>query len=209
MANLITSARLILLFVLVGMAYTAPPFWQLFNPFLLVMVILLDALDGYVARMRGETSVFGSVYDIAADRVVENVLWIILADLGLVPLWVTLLIVTRGLLTDAIRSQGAAVGMTPYGMMDSPVGRFIVAGRFMRGFYGTVKAVVFAWILAFKPVPLLWPAWWAQWSDPVEDVAALLVYLTVFLCILRGIPVLVEFYLAQSRPQHREAAGSG
>ena len=46
-------------------------------------VIGLDGVDGYVARKRNETSVFGSIFDIAIDRVVENVLWVVLADLGL------------------------------------------------------------------------------------------------------------------------------
>lgn len=33
---------------------------------------LLDVLDGSVARLRGESSVMGSVYDILSDRVVES-----------------------------------------------------------------------------------------------------------------------------------------
>src|SRR3546814_3442538 len=60
---------------LVAMAYWAPPRWQLLDPPLLLLIISLDGLDGWVARRRGETSVFGAVFDIAADRVVEAVLW--------------------------------------------------------------------------------------------------------------------------------------
>jgi CDP-diacylglycerol--glycerol-3-phosphate 3-phosphatidyltransferase len=147
MANLITSARFVLLFFLVAMIYMAPPEWQLANPALLIIVILLDAVDGYVARRRQESSLFGSVYDIAVDRVVENILWIVLADIGLVPVWVALVFITRGVFVDSVRGQAAARGVGAFEMMRSPVGRFLVAGRFMRGFYGTIKAVAFAWIL--------------------------------------------------------------
>ncbi len=196
MANLITSGRFVLLFVLVAMAYFAPPGAQLVNPLLLILIIALDGVDGYVARKRGETSVFGSVYDIIVDRVVENVLWVVLADLDLVPVWVAIVFITRGLMVDTIRSHAATQGQSAFGMMRSPLGRYLVAGRFMRGFYGTVKAFAFAWILAFQPVPKLWPAIWHQWAGPAEAVAAFLVYAAVGLCILRGVPVLVEFYLA-------------
>ena len=85
MANLITLLRFLLLFLLVAMAYWASPHLQMINAPLLVLIIALDGLDGWVARRRGETSVFGSIFDIAVDRVVENVLWIVLGDLGLDP----------------------------------------------------------------------------------------------------------------------------
>lgn len=197
MANLITSGRFMLLFVLVAMAYFAPPKVQLLNPVLLVVIIALDGIDGYVARKRGETSVFGSVYDIIVDRVVENVLWVVLADLDLVPVWVAIVFITRGLMVDTVRSHAAAQGQSAFGMMRSPLGRFLVAGRFMRGFYGTVKAFAFGWILAFQPVPHLWPGFWSQWSDWIQPVAAGLVYASVGLCLIRGLPVLFEFYVSQ------------
>ena len=49
---------------------------------------------GYVSMSK--VSLFGSIYDIAANRVVENVLWVVLANLDLVPVWVALVFVTRG-----------------------------------------------------------------------------------------------------------------
>lgn len=197
MANLITSSRFLLLFILVAMAYLAPPTLQLVNPFLLLVVIILDGVDGYVARTRGETSVFGSVYDIAVDRVVENVLWIVLADLDLVPVWVALVFITRGVLVDTIRGHGMARGETAFEMMKTPVGRFLVSGRFMRGFYGAIKAITFAWLLAFQPVPALFPQFWAEQAANVTLVSAILIYLSVATCLIRGLPVVLEFYLSQ------------
>jgi len=200
MANLITSARFLLLFLLVAMAYFAPPAWQLINPALLILIIALDGVDGYVARRRGETSLFGSVYDIAVDRVVENVLWIALADLDLVPVWVAIVFITRGLLVDSIRGHAATRGHSAFGMMRSSVGRFLVAGRFMRGFYGTVKAIAFGWLLAFQPVPELQPAFWSDWGPLLSATGMGLVYVSVATCLLRGIPVVVEFCLAELAP---------
>jgi CDP-diacylglycerol--glycerol-3-phosphate 3-phosphatidyltransferase len=195
MANLITATRFGLLFVLVWSAYRAAPEWQQLNAPLLLLIIALDGLDGYVARRRGETSKFGAIFDIAVDRVVENVLWVVLAHLGLIPIWVAIVFVTRGSLVDSIRYAAIAGGQTPFGMMRSRWGRFLVAGRFMRGFYGGVKAVTFAWVLMVQPWPQLYPGLWAESAGPIGAVTTFLVLLSVALCLLRGVPVVAEFVM--------------
>jgi CDP-diacylglycerol--glycerol-3-phosphate 3-phosphatidyltransferase len=193
MANLLTLLRFLLLFVLVALAYEAPPVLQQADALLLIFIIALDGLDGYVARRRGETSTFGSVFDIAVDRVVENVLWIVLADLDLVPIWVAIVFITRSLLVDTIRGHAATQGKTPFGMMRSKWGRFIVASRFMRGFYGVVKAATFGWVFFIQPWPSLYPAFWTEWSETLSYITHTLVYMSVTICILRAVPVIVEF----------------
>ena len=132
MANLITLARFILLFVLIGLAYAQNAKLQLINCPLLVIIFFLDAVDGYVARKRKEESLFGATFDIAIDRVVENVLWLVLVDLRIIPVWVAAVFLIRGFAVDAIRSQGALKGHAPFGMIRSKIGKFIVASRFMR-----------------------------------------------------------------------------
>jgi CDP-diacylglycerol--glycerol-3-phosphate 3-phosphatidyltransferase len=193
MANLITCARFALLFVLVLLAYQASPDWQLLNAPLLLLIIALDGLDGYVARRRGEASAFGAIFDIAVDRVVENVLWVVLAHLGLVPIWVAIVFITRGCIVDSIRYAAAARGETAFEMMQSRWGRVLVAGRWMRGFYGGLKAATFGWIFLMQPWPQLAPELWAAWSDRLEAVTAVLVAASVLVCLLRGAPVVLEF----------------
>ncbi|MCA0269008.1 MAG: hypothetical protein LCH53_07300 [Bacteroidetes bacterium] len=39
-----------------------------------------------VARKLGEASLLGSVLDIASDRIVEAVRWVVFAHLGLIPI---------------------------------------------------------------------------------------------------------------------------
>jgi len=196
MANLLTLIRFLLLFVLVALAYEAPPVLQQADVLLLIVIIALDGLDGYVARRRGETSVFGSVFDIAVDRVVENVLWIVLADMNLVSIWVAIVFITRSLLVDSIRGHAAAQGLTPFGMMKTGLGKFIVSGRFMRGFYGTVKALAFGWLFLIQPWPALYPVFWSHWSGILTATGHALVYTSVAVCILRAVPVFVEFTLS-------------
>lgn len=206
MANLITLTRFLLLFLLVTMAYQASPSWQLLDAPLLLVIIALDGLDGYVARKLGETSVFGSIFDIAVDRVVEITLWVVLGHLGLVPIWVVMVFIVRGTIVDSIRYVAISEGQTAFGMMRSPLGRFLVAGRFMRALYGTVKALTFGWILLIQPLPALVPGHWAEWSGTWAVVTLTLVLASVGLCLLRGLPVVVEFVLDQRVFGRRSAA---
>ena len=193
MANIITLTRLLLLFPLVAMIYLASPSWQLVTVPLLAVIIGMDGLDGYVARKRREVSVFGSIFDIAVDRVIEYVLWAVLGHLGLVPMWVALVFIVRGTIVDSIRYAAIAEGETAFGMMRSPIGRFLVASRFMRGMYGTIKAIAFGWLLLIQPLPDLAPAFWGDWSGPVGMITIILVYASVVVCLVRGVPVIVEF----------------
>lgn len=197
MANLITLARFCLLFLLVGMAYWAQPAWQLLNAPLVIVIIGLDAVDGYVARRRGEASVFGSIFDIAVDRAVENVLWIVLGHLALIPMWVAIVFVVRGAIVDTIRYAVMSGDATPFGIMRSPLGRALVASRAMRGVYGTVKAAAFAWVLWLQPMPALAAGWWQRWGDICETVTGGLIGASVALCLIRGIPVVAEFVADQ------------
>jgi phosphatidylglycerophosphate synthase len=81
MANIITVARFPLL-VLIVILLTIPSAGARTVAVPLVLVlILLDTVDGIVARARKEESLLGSVLDIMADRSVEMVLWVVYAHL--------------------------------------------------------------------------------------------------------------------------------
>src|SRR3546814_7255360 len=108
-----------------------------------------------------------------------------------------LVFIIRGTIVDSIRYAAIAEGKTAFGMMQSPLGRFLVAGRFMRGFYGALKAVTFGWVLLFQPWQALDPAWWPAWSGTVATVTAALVYASVLVCLVRGLPVVIAFIVAQ------------
>ncbi len=210
MANLITLTRLNLLFVLVAIAYWAPPAVQLANAPLILVIIALDGVDGYVARRRGETSRFGSIFDIAVDRAVENVLWIVLGNLGLVPIWVAIVFIVRGAIVDTVRHARMDGGASALGIMRSRLGRWLVTSRVMRGAYGGVKALTFAFALMLQPLPQVAPGLWAVAGAPLEAVTLLLVGLSVAFCLLRGLPVVTEFIIAEQvfTPKRSALAGS-
>ncbi len=203
MANLITLSRLLLLFVVLWIAHLPPSWWQLTAVVLLIIVFVTDALDGYVARKYDEETVFGAMFDIAVDRIVELSLWIALANLDLAPVWVALLFVVRGSLVDAIRArQVAESGAAPFDMLQHPIAQWLVAGRFIRGFYAAIKAITFCFLLFFMPfphlLPDLLPGIWEQWGFIPTYTGYGLIGLSVILCVARGLPVIIEFLQGSS-----------
>ncbi|MEO7386576.1 MAG: CDP-alcohol phosphatidyltransferase family protein [Gammaproteobacteria bacterium] len=200
MANLITLSRLLLLIVVVIVAYQPPSLLQLYNVPLLILLFVTDGIDGYVARKRQESSQFGAMFDIAGDRIVELTMWIVLAHLGLVPVWVPLVFVVRGTIVDAIRaSQTLGRQASPFSLMESPLGKWLVAGRFMRALYAVTKATTFCWLLLLQPLPVAAPALWRAYGAIGTTVGEALVLVSVALCLVRGLPVIVEFAYIERR----------
>lgn len=204
MANYITLARLLLLFLVVYLAYQSSLATQLATFGLLLIVFAMDGLDGWVARAKNECSLFGSVFDIAADRVVENVLWVVLADLDVVPLWVTISFLLRGFLVDAIRSVENAKGKTAYEALQHKLSKFLVSSRFMRALYGTVKTVTFGWLFLLPVLLTLWPVI-GSYEEITAAISTCLILATLILCLARGFPVIIEFMI-QEKVFHVTAA---
>ena len=198
MANLVTLGRLILLLIVAWMFYLPPSVWGLVNFFLVIFLFVSDSLDGYVARKRNETSLFGALFDIAGDRITELTLWIVAADNDLVPIWVPLVFIIRGVIVDTIRSHSAvAENVTPFALMRTPLGKWLVAGKFMRGFYAAVKGHAFAGLALIHPFQTVLPTLYGHIGWLTTGLAYFFVYLSVLLCIARGLPVIAEFVYAQ------------
>jgi len=187
-ANLITVLRFPLLVVVVLLLYFGGTVGQLIDAPLIVVLILMDSLDGVVARRRNEQTLIGSALDIAADRAVEIVLWVVYAQLGLISVVIPLTVIIRGALTDTIRNVALQYGQSAHSMMRSSWGRWLVALPPMRTGYGIVKACAFTLLaLALGLKTGGYAAWHGVW---IAGVVCSWVSLVV--CILRGIPVIIE-----------------
>ena len=187
-ANLITVLRFPLLIVVVVLLYYGGTVGQLIDAPLIVALILMDSLDGIVARRRHEQTLVGSALDIAADRAVEVVMWVAYAHLRLISVIIPLTVIIRGTLTDSIRNVALQHGQSAHSMMRASWSRWLVASRVMRSGYGVVKAVAFALLaLALGLQTGGYTVWYGVWI-----AASVVSWIAVALCIVRGLPVLIE-----------------
>lgn len=112
LANKVTAARLVLAVILFALMEFAC--WKS-ALVLFIVAVASDALDGYLARKRGEVTAVGRILDPFADKIV-----IVGAFIFLIPWqvsirpWMVTVIVARELLVSSIRSYLESKGI-PFG----------------------------------------------------------------------------------------------
>jgi CDP-diacylglycerol---glycerol-3-phosphate 3-phosphatidyltransferase len=158
MANGITLSRLPLLALILGMLFWGNGASRLVAVILILILILMDSLDGFIARRLNESSLLGSALDIAADRAVELVLWVSFEALGLIPLVIPLVVIVRGTLTDSVRAVASSHGVRAYDMLRSRWASFLVASPAMRTTYAVSKGFAFCLLALTLALSTLWPA---------------------------------------------------
>jgi len=192
LANWITLSRFPLLLIWILVLYLGSPPLRLAGVALLFVGLMLDTVDGVVARRTGRTSLFGSVLDIAADRTYELVLWVCFANLGMIPAVIPLIVVARTTLTDAVRSLGVAQGTAPLAQHRSALARFLVGSSWMRTGYSVTKVSAFCG-LALAEALSGFPAEATPGISvaPMLGMLDVIVWAAVILCVSRGLPVLI------------------
>jgi len=109
--NLVTMGRVVLIpFVLL--------FIDNFSPLRSFIASLLylgaaagDALDGYLARSRGQVSTLGKFLDPLADKLIVTAALVFMVSMGRVPAWVVVVLIARDLAINGLRSVASAQGL--------------------------------------------------------------------------------------------------
>lgn len=204
LANKITFTRILMVISVAFLIYSPSTGLRLAAAALSVAIISMDFLDGMFARLKKQESDLGSLFDITGDRIVESVLWIVLAHQNLIPVWIPIVIIIRGFLTDFFRTYTFRYGYTAFGkktFQKSYLARLITSHYISRSIIGIMKAATFACLLVvsailytFESIP--------SWADAFHAIGLQLAIATTVVTIIRGLPVIVEgyfFIVAQSK----------
>ena len=171
LANIITASRLFLTFPVILLLGRHPKL-DITLIFTIVLIFILDALDGIVARKRNETSENGALFDTLTDRIIENTFWIYFTAKGHLPVWMPIVVMARGFITETLqRTHGYPENGWTYALTRS---------RMSRALYGSVKMLTFiclAYARFFK-------------SPVLEQASLILATVAVGFCLLRGLPFL-------------------
>ena len=193
-------------FLRVGLALLAIATFQLsfwttaMAVFLTAIAILLDGVDGYVARRTGTSTKLGAALDILGDRIIEDSYLIFFASSGLISFWIPVIFIVRGIATDFLRGIAQNQGLTAFGKSDSMLttwwGRQLVGSRWSRAAYGVLKGVMFCYLGGLLLVRSATTEMEIQVTPLVlrtlSDIGVVLAYSALVFCLIRGIPVLWE-----------------
>ena len=109
--NILTLARVPMMFVIVGLMYehwlgaASLAFW------LFIGGAISDWLDGYLARKRGIVSVFGKLMDALTDKIMVIGIMVALADQDVIPMFYVLITLCREFMVSGLRMMAAAKGV--------------------------------------------------------------------------------------------------
>jgi CDP-diacylglycerol--glycerol-3-phosphate 3-phosphatidyltransferase len=161
--NALTVLRILLvpvMAVLLVHAAGQDPWWRVGALAVFLVAIATDRVDGEIARRRGLVTDFGKVADPIADKALIGTALVLLSVLGLLPWWVTVLVLGREVAITLMRFVVIRHGVMPAG----------------RG--GKLKTVLQSVALGFFLFPTeIWLGTWAQAVGWVMMLAAVLVTL--------------------------------
>jgi len=174
---------------------------------LTVTATALDALDGHLARKKQMATPLGAQIDILGDRMIENMFFTYFAVVGMVSLWLPVFFFARGAATDLLRGLAGKAGYSGWGanaMFETRWGRALAASRGSRALYAALKCAAFCFLglelaLTRGRVALLGSAT----QLPIHSVAQVLTWAAALVCLLRGLPVVMEgakFFVRESVP---------
>jgi phosphatidylglycerophosphate synthase len=143
LANITVLVRVALVFVVMVLLESASASVRLLSVAVLLIALVLDGLDGYLARRLNIVSGIGGALDTLGDRITENALLIFFACKNLLPLWFALYFLVRSFMADFIRSLNFRKGISTFAINDSFIGRLLVSSKFSRVAYLLVKFMLF------------------------------------------------------------------
>lgn len=131
--------------------------WPAFAVF--VGAVMTDWVDGRMARSLGQVTVLGSFLDSLADKLLVSAALVALIELGEMPAWAALVIISREFAVTGLRLVAVAEDLV---IPSSNLGRWKMASQ----------SLALAWIIA------------PGGPDLIEDI---LLYVAIFLTILSAI----------------------
>jgi CDP-diacylglycerol--glycerol-3-phosphate 3-phosphatidyltransferase len=176
LANGIVVVRVLLVFLVIALLSAYDPVSRVMGLVLLIVVALLDWVDGYVAHTLKISSKVGGLLDTMGDRITENLLFVFFAYKGIIPLYVPLFYIPRSFVADFIRTLSFSSGLSTFEVNTSVWGKFLVASSFSRVVYLAMKIGIFffgGFLLVLQSMNVDMRADWVQaLQDGVVGLAA-------------------------------------
>lgn len=168
--NKLTILRVLLIPIMVVIYYLNAPdqraHFDEYNMVILGLFIVAsttDYFDGFLARKYGLITTFGKFLDPLADKLLVMFALLMLQDIGLIPMWIVLVILSREFIVTGIRLVAASEGTV------------IAAGNL--GKYKTVFTMLALTILLILPTE----------GSSLYWIGLVLLYIGVLFTIISGI----------------------
>jgi CDP-diacylglycerol--glycerol-3-phosphate 3-phosphatidyltransferase len=172
--NVLTLGRMVLVPPIIILLFFPGKFTSALAAFIFLIASLTDFFDGFVARRFGVESSFGKFLDPIADKVLVTATLIMLINLGRVPAWVVMLIISREIAVSALRSISRSWDTV---LSPSPIGKLKAVFQFA----AIVPLIIHYKYNIFFPIDF-------------HIIGMFLIYTALVLTLWSGIDYFVKFY---------------
>lgn len=161
--NILTSLRILFIPVFVWLVLAGHDWWA-FGVFAALMIT--DKLDGDIARSRGLITDFGKIADPIADKALMTAAFVCLNIIGVLPVWITVVILVR------------EFGITFWRMALLRQGKVVPASK-----GGKLKTVLQSLAVAMYLCPL--PSW-------MDIPSFVVMFIAVVVTVVTGVQYLID-----------------
>src|SRR6266571_3986069 len=156
--NLLSLSRMLITAPIFVLILLDAPWAFLTATALFILASVTDFFDGYLSRRFKVVSPLGIFLDLTADKVFVSAILIALVQIGLVPGWVTVIIVAREFLVTGLRSMAAAKGTVipagPWGKQKTFITLVALGGLLLAKGLGGEHLSLFPPVLNFSSATL-------------------------------------------------------
>ena len=172
--NVLTLGRMVLVPPIVILLFFPGKFTSALAAFIFLVASLTDFFDGFIARRFSVESSFGRFLDPIADKVLVTATLIMLINLGRVPAWIVMLIISREVAVSALRSLTQSWDTV---LKPSPVGKLKAVFQF---------AAIVPLIIHHKYKIFI--------TIDFHLIGMILIYIALILTLWSGIDYFLRFY---------------
>ena len=144
-SNLMSLSRVLLVIPIVFFVLDPSPSGRYWAILFMVIAVLTDFLDGYLARQLNQVTEFGKLIDPLSDKITVGAIAVVLVVVGYLPLWFAAAVVGRDLL---ILFGGLYVARTKKTILPSnQLGKWAVAAVALTVIFATLRARQFEFLV--------------------------------------------------------------
>jgi len=145
-----------------------------------ILAAITDGLDGYLARKKQQVTLTGQFLDPVADKILVTAALILLVEIGRIPGWIAIVIVSREIAVTGLRaiaaSQGIVIAPSPLGKIKTVTQVIAIIALLLNNYPFSFINFPFAYIaLTLAVVFTLWSGFnyfcafrFATKQDPLE-----------------------------------------
>ncbi|QXM06088.1 CDP-diacylglycerol--glycerol-3-phosphate 3-phosphatidyltransferase [Crassaminicella indica] len=111
LANKLTIARIVLVPVFMIVLLNKIPYGMYIAAAIFIIAAITDTLDGYIARSRNQVTKFGKFIDPLADKLLVTAALVCLVQMGKLPAWIVVVIISREYTISILRAVAASEGI--------------------------------------------------------------------------------------------------